>query len=221
MLTNYRQNSVSGFLAGLRVGLAAVIFLLQIPLALFAEDLQDLTRKAEIAKSAFDMRQKTAAQTIKPIEDVFQFKEKPKLRGYTYNLKDLIAMAERNIKKVDQEIVAEEVRKRNEAREAEILSYFMKGNQLYKQGRLKEAKQEWENAVRISRDPEMKQYIEDSDRQAKLQARKEEKNRKARLEAEEKELRSLANRMQVWQVARLAALEWELNRLANESSRQQ
>lgn len=120
------------------------------------------------------------SQQVKAVEDVFQFKETPKLRGYTYDLKSLIETAQRNIKKVDDEIMRQEIDKRNEEREAQVVSYFERGNQLYKEGKLKEAKSEWEKAVNISKDPEMKDYIEERSRQAAQ-----------RFAAEERELRRL------------------------------
>jgi len=130
-------------------------------------------------------------QQVKAVEDVFRFKETPKLRGYTYDLKSLIETAERNIKKVDDEIMRQEIDKRNEEREAQVISYFERGNQLYKEGKLKEAKSEWEKAVSISRNPEMKDYIEKRSRQAKLEKKQSEKIMAERFAAEERELRRL------------------------------
>jgi len=203
-------------LSGLRVILIAVIFLLPGNAYLFAQELQEMTDQAAAAQNESFSHENGQEQKVKPVQDVFEFKETPKLRGYTYDLKGLLAVAERNIKKVDEEIKQEEVKKRNEAREAEIVGYFEKGNELYMQGNLKEAKQEWENAVRVSKNPEMKQYIEDRSREAKIQMRKEEKARKARLAAEERELNRLAKEEQARQ-ARLEAEERELNRLAGET----
>ena len=50
-----------------------------------------------------------------------QLQEKPKIRGYTYNLKRLLEKTQENIKKTDKEVDKEmkraEIKKRNEARE--------------------------------------------------------------------------------------------------------
>lgn len=118
------------------------------------------------------------------IQEDLQFQEKPDLRGYTYNLKRLLELAQENIRRVDEEIIQTEVRKRNEGREARIKESFEKGNQLYQGGKLREAKKEWENAVAISKDPEMKSYIRESDKQARLKEAQEKKaaKEKSRLE---------------------------------------
>jgi tetratricopeptide (TPR) repeat protein len=209
MLINNKTNSgADKFLFGLRVMLAAVIFLLLGRAFLFAQDLQELTNEAAAAQTGSSVQGNEPVQMAKPVEDVFQFKETPKLRGYTYNLKNLIEVAEKNIKKVDNEIMQVEIRKRNEEREALIVAYFERGNQLYKEGKLKEAKQEWEQAVSISKDPEMKKYIAESGRRFKL-AKQEEKKR---LEAEERELRRLLR----YEEMRTAMIEEVLERLSQE-----
>jgi len=193
MLIKRKTNSgVGKFLFGLRVMLAAVIFLLLGRAFLFAQDLQELTNEAAVAQTGSSAKGNEPEQMTKPVEDVFQFKETPKLRGYTYNLKNLIDVAEKNIKKVDNEIMQVEIRKRNEEREALIVAYFERGNQLYKEGKLKEAKSEWEKAVSISKNPEMKDYIEKRSRQAKIEKKQSEKIEAQRFAAEERELRRLA-----------------------------
>jgi tetratricopeptide (TPR) repeat protein len=63
------------------------------------------------------------------------------------------------------------------------------GNQLYQEGKLKEAKEEWQKALEISQDPEMRDYIKESEKRAReeeLTRKKEEEERHKRLEAEEK-----------------------------------
>jgi len=108
-----------------------------------------------------------------------QFQEKPKIRGYTYNLERLIKEAQENIKKV----------------EAKVTEHFEKGNQLSQEGRLKEARQEWQRALEISQDPEMKNYIREREKRAReeeLTRQKEEQERQKRFKAEAKEKERLA-----------------------------
>lgn len=96
------------------------------------------------------------------------FAQKPRTeRGYTYNLKQLIEQAEENIEKVDKQLEKREIRKRNEEREAKVREHFEKGNSLYKEGKLKEARQEWQKALEISKTPELEGYIRESVRRAK------------------------------------------------------
>ena len=119
-----------------------------------------------------------------------QYRKTPEMKGYTYNIKRLLEEIEENLQKVDGEIEETEVRKRNEEREAKVLEHFERGNILYKEGKLKEAKKEWRKALKISKDSEMKDYIKESEKRLKKQElarKKEEKERQRRLEAERKE----------------------------------
>ncbi len=99
--------------------------------------------------------------------------------SYNTHLKEILKAAEENIKKVDKEIAQIEARARNAQREAKVREAFESGNELYKAGNLKEAKEAWQKAVSISKDPEMKIYIEEASRRAGEEVRK--------LEAEQKE----------------------------------
>lgn len=95
------------------------------------------------------------------------------LPAYNANLKKIIEEAERNIARIDGELKKREAVKRNEEREAKVREHFEAGNKLHAEGRLEEAKVEWEKALEITRDPEMRGYIKESEKRA----RKEEKAR--------------------------------------------
>ena len=72
-------------------------------------------------------------------------------KGYTYNLKKLMELAEKNIEMVDKALKEKEIEERNQKRATEARDYFEKGNALYKEGKLKEAKKAWQNSLRLSR----------------------------------------------------------------------
>ena len=123
-------------------------------------------------------------------------KEKKESQGYIHNLKQMIEEAGENVKKADAASKEKEVEKRNKERETEIKEHFERGNTLYKEGKLKEAKKEWQKALAVSKDPEMKDYIRKSVKRAKAEEvarKKEEREREKRLKAEqnEKERREL------------------------------
>lgn len=139
-----------------------------------------------------------ASQEEKTVEKL-QFQEKPAIKGYTYNLKRLLEQAQENVKKIDEEIKQAEIKKCNEEREAKVIEHFEKGNQLYQEGKLKEAKEEWQKALEVSQDPEMREYIKESEKRAReeeLARKKEEQERQKRLEAEAKEKERLEKEKQ-------------------------
>ena len=110
--------------------------------------------------------------------------------AYKFTLKQLIEEARRNILRVEEDIRQQEILERNKTREAEIREHFEKGNALYQEGKLKEAKKEWEEVLRITGDPEMKNYIRQAEKIARkedLSRQKKEAEEKARLAAEAKE----------------------------------
>lgn len=98
-------------------------------------------------------------------EDVFVQSENvkkmvPKAKGYTYNLNQLVKQVKENIKKVDQEIRDVELRQQYfQEKENEIRDYYERGNTLYEQGDLSEAKEAWQQALSLAQDPEMQSYI--------------------------------------------------------------
>ncbi len=106
-----------------------------------------------------------------------------KIPSYSYNLKELIKEAEKNLKKVDEEIRKRDVLKENREKEKIAIEHFEKGNRLYQEGNLDEAKKEWKNVMEISKDPDMKDYIFKAERRAK-----EEKILKERKKKEEQYL---------------------------------
>ncbi|MCK4462719.1 MAG: hypothetical protein KAU58_00215 [Candidatus Omnitrophica bacterium] len=111
-------------------------------------------------------------------------------KGYTYSLKQLIEQTEKNIEKVDEKLKKQETEKENQKRETEAREHFEKGNSLYEEGRLKEAKKEWKKALGITNPPQMKDYVRDSEKKARkeeLARRKEQREKQRRLEAEQRE----------------------------------
>ncbi len=111
-------------------------------------------------------------------ENKAQYQKVPEIKGYTYNIKRLLEKVEENLKKVDKEIKEKEILKRNQEREAKVRKHFKKGNALYKEGKLKQAKKEWLKALEIARNPEMRDYIREAAKRAKqeeLARKKEEK----------------------------------------------
>jgi len=81
------------------------------------------------------------------------------LPSYSYNLKRLIREAERNLKKVTEEIKEKELLDKNQEAENLVRGHFEKGNLLHQEGKLEEAKKEWQKVLDITKDPEMKKYI--------------------------------------------------------------
>ncbi|MEA3369649.1 MAG: hypothetical protein U9Q24_04815 [Candidatus Ratteibacteria bacterium] len=111
-------------------------------------------------------------------------------KGKKHNLKKMIKEAGENVEKADVELKEKEAEKRNREREVEIREHFEKGNALYKEGKLKEAKKEWQKVLEMSKDPEMRDYIRGCEKRAKeekLVRRKEERERERKLKAEQKE----------------------------------
>jgi tetratricopeptide (TPR) repeat protein len=91
--------------------------------------------------------------------------------GYSLSLKELIKQAEENIEKVDSKLEAQKTLKENEKREALARSYFEKGKTLYQQGKLKEARSQWQKALDLTSHPDMKEYIKKSDKKAREELR--------------------------------------------------
>lgn len=116
--------------------------------------------------------------------------------NYKLNLKQMIDAAQRNIKKIQKEIEETEAFKRNNAREAEAQEHFAKGNRLYEEGNLQGAKQEWEEALKISKDQRMKGYIQQAEAKARKQeiAQQKQAKEEARRLAEQKRQEKLAQR---------------------------
>ena len=120
-------------------------------------------------------------------------------KGYTYNLKQLMEQAEKNIKKVDENLKEKEIEKRNQQRESEAIGYFEKGNVFYKEGKLKDAKKEWQKALEITKDPQMKNYLRDNEKKARkeeLARKKDQKKKQDKLKAEQREKERLERERQ-------------------------
>ena len=142
--------------------------------------------------------------------------------SYKLNLKQLIEEAERNIKKVDDELKKQEIFKRNQEKEAKCRGLFEKANALYAQGKLKEAKEEWIKALALTKDPEIQGYIREAEKRAcqdELAKKKEddlqrqESQEKERLE-KERELQEELNRKE--QERKLKADQSKLERQKKE-----
>ena len=79
--------------------------------------------------------------------------------SYSKSLKEIVREAEANLKKVDQEL-----QKQQAART--IRESAAKGDELYKEGKLEEAKEEYKKAVDLSKEPAVKKHIKESERKA-------------------------------------------------------
>jgi TolA-binding protein len=147
--------------------------------------------------------------------------------SYRMRLKDILKEAEENIKKVDKELKEREVLARNQEREAKVVKLFESGNQLYKDGKLKEAQQMWRDALAISKDPEMRKYIEEasmkiSEEDRRLEAEQKEKARlereaKSKAEAEQKEKARLEREAE----AKAKDARREAEKIAREKAREE
>ncbi|NQT22134.1 MAG: hypothetical protein HQ579_01710, partial [Candidatus Omnitrophica bacterium] len=88
------------------------------------------------------------------------------------NLKDLVKKLERHLKSIDEEVKARLVFRRNVKREQELREYFQIANELYAKGDLEGAKKEWLKALEISKNREMRDYIQDSPEREKEEIEK-------------------------------------------------
>ncbi|MEW6101900.1 MAG: hypothetical protein AB1481_06370, partial [Candidatus Omnitrophota bacterium] len=82
-----------------------------------------------------------------------------KMRAYTLSLKELVEEAERKVKTIDKEIEEAELLGRNRLRERDVRKHFAIADLLYSEGRLSEAKSEWEKAVSAAKESEFKSYV--------------------------------------------------------------
>ncbi len=90
--------------------------------------------------------------------------------NYVYDLKLLIKKSKDNIKTVNEKIKEQAILKRNQQREEKAREYYQQGLKLQEEGRLEEARQLFDKAIRITEHPEMTYYIKESERRSKLQA---------------------------------------------------
>jgi len=122
-----------------------------------------------------------------PSEEPLSLKEQKDKEGYVVNLKDLIKKSKKKIEQVNNKIKDQARMRRNQQREEKAKEYYNKAMSLYQDGKLKEAQQLWEKAIKITEHPEMKGYVRESVRRAKKQEevlRKEKQRRLKRLEIE-------------------------------------
>jgi len=84
-------------------------------------------------------------------------------KGYTYNLDKLSQKAEKKIKQVNIKLEKRKKEELNKKRELEARKYFEEGNRLSEEGKDEQAKEAWQKALKIAKDPAMKKDVKDSD----------------------------------------------------------
>ena len=112
--------------------------------------------------------------------------------SYGYSLKRIIKEAKKNLKKVDGKLKEQEILKEKQEKEELTRQHFDKGNLLYKEGKYEEAKKEWQKALEITKDPEMRSYINQSKRRAReerIAERKAQKELERQKKAEERAMK--------------------------------
>ncbi len=114
-------------------------------------------------------------------------REKKTEEGYIFNLKDLIKESKSKIEKVDEKIKDQAKLRRNQQREEKAREYYEQAMRLYNEGKYEEAAELWKKAIKITENPEMKDYINESVKKSKRQEelfKSEEDHRIKRLESE-------------------------------------
>ncbi len=107
--------------------------------------------------------------------------------SYVYDLKKLIIKSRENIRRVNDKIKEQAVIKRNQKREERAREYYLRGQQLSEDGKLDQAREYFEKAIRITEHPEMQRYIQQSEFKLKAQEKalkREQKQQVQQLEAE-------------------------------------
>ncbi|NLE65634.1 MAG: hypothetical protein GX606_06945, partial [Elusimicrobia bacterium] len=110
--------------------------------------------------------------------------------NYVYDLKVLIKKSKENIKTVNDKIKEQAARKRNQQREVKAREYYLRAQKLAEEGRLDQARDLYERAIRITEHPEMKYYIKESAHRAKVQEAalaREEADQTRRIEEEDRQ----------------------------------
>ncbi len=153
--------------------LLVVFFLTSSPASLFSRDTSDKDNNPASSQDiSVPKYSSESTQIIKEKEVVPSEIIEKTIPSYRMRLKEILKKAEENIKKVDRDIKEAEIYKRNQGREQRSAEAFERGNQLYKNGKPEEAREEWNNALSISKDPEMRGYIEEAERRAGEKDRK-------------------------------------------------
>lgn len=168
----------------------SIIFILSLFLSfsLFAQD-QENTQLATSDKAVTDQGSAQVQETP-PLqqEQTLEVDEKildKHIPSYSYNLKQLIAEAEKNIKKVEAELNKKEKMAKQQEKDKEMRKLFEEGNSLYQEGKPQEAIKTWEKVLDLSKDPQMKEYILNCEKEIKDTNERE--NRLKRLEEDKKE----------------------------------
>ncbi|MBF0522601.1 MAG: hypothetical protein HQL24_06040 [Candidatus Omnitrophica bacterium] len=115
------------------------------------------------------------------------FKDQKSQEGYIVNLKDLINRSKKKIEEVNVKLEEQARRSRNQQREEKAREYYEQAMRLFKEGKLEQAQELWQKAIKITEHPEMKGYLSESAAKTKKQQdalRSEESRRMKRLEIE-------------------------------------
>jgi len=113
-----------------------------------------------------------------------------KIPSYNYSLKQLMDKAKENIRKAEKAIKDREVLKRNKEREEKARVHFEKANALYEEGKYEEAIQEWKQALKITENKELADYIRKEEERVKKERRLREQRKQE--EAQRKREEQLA-----------------------------
>jgi len=89
-------------------------------------------------------------------------KEQKNQEGYIINLKDLINRSKKKIEEVNVKIEEQAKRRRNQQREEKAREYYEQAMRLSYEGKLDQAQELWQKAIKITEHPEMKGYISES-----------------------------------------------------------
>lgn len=122
-----------------------------------------------------------------PKKNILTPAEEKEIKGYTINLKQLLQRVKENIDRIKREFADREKEGRNVDRELMIRRYVEKGDELYRAGKFGEAQAEWEKALAISENPEMKEYIRKSVQRAVEEKKRLEKEDEERLKIRKEE----------------------------------
>ena len=93
-------------------------------------------------------------------------------KGYTYSLEELSRKVEKKIEKVNKKLEKRKAEERNMERELEARKYFEEGDRLSEEGKDEKAKEAWQKALEITKNPEMKGCVEESKKRARAEKKK-------------------------------------------------
>ncbi|MFC1480210.1 hypothetical protein ACFL5Y_02035, partial [Candidatus Omnitrophota bacterium] len=175
-------------------------FLVYLVLSVFAinSSYAQETVSKQAAPQKQEASQKTEVSQKKEKITVSQEIVKKDFPSYNYTLKQLIAEADKNLKKVNFELQGKET-------EEEARKHFDEGNRLYKEGELAAAKKEWQKALKLTDDPQMKKYIRGSEKKAKQAQDQQKRQELEQKRAEKKQQEALEKQKRAQEKAQLKA----------------